>query len=423
MKFIYTLLIFGLILNLQAQDFVQVSVENGYAVQAFYNLQSQDYEQVINNEWDLAFSAMGTQDAAIHINESSQSSFTAPTPQIELYLAPTDNFEDPIDPSSLTDLLFNPDSSWAWGAFNTVKQTANPLDYGWGAYNPAERKVEGQKVFLIRLRNLEYKKLMIESLAGTTYNVRVADPDGGNEYSFSLNKMDAQGPLMYYSLENEREVDFIPANWDLLFCRYVTPLDDGTGAILDYTVTGVLHAPGIEVAEMRDRVPATIGLNDGEGLYEPNIDVIGADWKFFDFSAGWVLMDSLSFMVKTQGQKVYLIEFIDFEGINTGVITFKQTLLGTITNTTQKLKALSWTLGPNPGSDFMNFELELEEADPSLSVSIFDLQGKLISLNPHLEQNGNRYRGMLDVSNLKAGMYQMVLNTEKGVMSRSLIKI
>ncbi|MEZ4956598.1 MAG: hypothetical protein R2825_23780 [Saprospiraceae bacterium] len=51
-------------------------------------------------------------------------------------------------------------------------------------------------------------------------------------------------------------------DWDLLFTRYSAPVDDGAGGFFDLVTSGVLSAPGIEVAEARGVDPFYVEYTD-----------------------------------------------------------------------------------------------------------------------------------------------------------------
>ena len=222
-----------------AQDFVQVSYGPSYTSHTFYRLSDDNQVSVENGLWDIALTATGLQDAGLHINEATASMAN----EVELYLAPTNDFSDDIDETQLVIRLYNEDVTWQYGAFNSLRDENNPLDYGWGAYDPVSRKVAGNEVFAIKLRNGEYKKIEIQDLNLTTYNLRWADLDGQNEVTMSINKADYDAEdLILLSVQDEKVYQGVQP-FDLLFTRYVSPLDDGNGGLLDYTISGTLHAP------------------------------------------------------------------------------------------------------------------------------------------------------------------------------------
>ena len=142
-----------------SQEYGQIATGANYANQAYYQLSTNSQTQVPNDSWDLMFTALGSTDAGIHINESTAISFVEPLPEVELYLSPIQDFEEPIEFDSLENRLYNAELGWENGAFNEVRDENNPFDYGWGAYNPATHAIEGTTVYIIKLREWKLQKI------------------------------------------------------------------------------------------------------------------------------------------------------------------------------------------------------------------------------------------------------------------------
>jgi hypothetical protein len=106
----------------------QISLEAGYTVQAFYNIEDGSYETIPNESWDIMFSNIGMTDAGIHINESV--SFMGSG--VELYLAETTDWAETIEADTsifkFENALHNDELSWENGAFNSLRNTMNPFD-------------------------------------------------------------------------------------------------------------------------------------------------------------------------------------------------------------------------------------------------------------------------------------------------------
>ena len=93
---------------LSAQTIQEIATGAGYQKQSFVHLATGAEKQVNNTAWDIAFTVFGQQDAGVFVNESSGTSMGQSLAATEVYYALTDNFDDPIDPTSLTDFqLFN----------------------------------------------------------------------------------------------------------------------------------------------------------------------------------------------------------------------------------------------------------------------------------------------------------------------------
>lgn len=364
--------------QLSAQ-FVEISYGPGYSQQLFYSLSSQESVSLDDAAWDIAFTAQGLQDAGIILNEAA-SSDENDTP-LELYLVPGKSYEEVISEDDLGGRLYNDEQSWQYGAFNAMRNENNPLDYGWGTYDASAMAVEGTQLFALKLRDGSFRKLEISALDGTSYQVRHAAFDGSGEVSFSVDKSNHQDTgLVFYSLTNNEVVTEIPAtgDWDLMFTRYTTPLDDGQGNILNYLLTGTLSGAGVEVAQADGIDPATVEFDAYRDSLQSALDVIGYDWKSFDLNTfSWSLPLDRVYFVKTAEGEVYKLQFIDFEGSSTGVAVFEQTDLG-ITNTIEESSIVNdFTVFPNPVRDVATIGLTLEQATRA-RMQLFSANGQQV---------------------------------------------
>ncbi len=356
-------------------QFTEISYDAGYTQQVFYQLRTGAQTTAANTSWDIAFTTQGLQDAGIFLNEAAG----AEGVELELYLVAEKTYEENLTEDDLENRLYNDEQNWQYGAFNTMRASENPVDYGWGIYNPSSRTVEGQEVFVIKLRDGSFRKLEITSLSGTKYNVRHAALDGSNEVTFSLDKGDYPATdLVFYSLTDNQVVTEIPGTdtWDLLFTRYSTPLDDGAGDTLNYLLTGTLSGFGVEVAQADGVDPATVAYEAYADSLRSALDVIGYDWKTFDLQTfTWSLPQDRAYFVKTVEGRVWKLFFLDFEGSSTGVAVFEKTDLGLVTSVAAPSIVEDFTVFPNPVHSVATVGITLEQATRA-RLELFDAQGR-----------------------------------------------
>lgn len=380
MNKIFTLLALS-ILSLQTinAQFVEVAVGSMYSSQAYYTISDDAVTSLDNQSWDLAF-MLGFSDAGILINESADASFTGPAPELKLYITYVEDFSSTIDSDLLTDSLYNDEANWQHGAFNQIAQEGNPFDFGWGIYNPGNHVVEGLWVYAIKLRDDSWKKIKIESLSNGVYTMKYADLDGANEQTVTINQADYDSPMAYFSFETG-VVTASPSGWDFVFQRYLSPIPAGTnGAVIDYPTTGVLSAPGIEVAEARGVNPADASYDAYVGSLETANDVIGYDWKEFNLDAfQWVIADDLTYFVKMADNRVWKVTFIDFEGSSTGNMTFNKTDLGVITAVTNpESNFKEAAVFPNPIVDKFTLTFTLKQARSNMQLMLVNTLGQTV---------------------------------------------
>lgn len=372
MKTLFYLILFCFQLPLFGQ-LTSISTGSGYSKQSFYHLASGTETQINNDAWDIAFSNTSSQDVGILVNESVSSTGNP----LRLYLAPTSVWEEPIiDLSVFVDSvqLFNPDINWTIGAFNTVKDSGNPLDFGWGSYNPQTHEIVGSRIFVLQKRDLSYCKLQIQRLSGATYTIRYASLDGSNEIINTIDRNNAEvGPLLLFSMASGDVIE-TPEHYDFIFMRYVAALDAG-GVIVEYPVTGILLAPETKGVKATSVDPLDVNESDYKNDYTNNLQVIGHDWKFFDFNLGWVLDDSTAYFIQTKNKDKYKLVFLEFKGSSTGTAVFLQEFLGNTSAVNQEKKEPEFQIFPNPVSDF----IKVESAEQgTIQFELFSLDGRLL---------------------------------------------
>ena len=409
-KLNYTLLIFLVLPLIVNGQFVEISYESGYSEQAYYRLSDDATTNVANTFWDIAFTNMGLQDAGVLINEATASSGV----ELELYQAPSNDFSATITSTDLTDRLYNSEDSWEnGGAFNSIRVEGDPFDYGWGSYNPTGHIVEGTAVYVIKLRDGSYKKLEIQSLASGVYSFRYADLDGSNEASYTIDKAAYPNDnLIQFSFDTGTIVNDIPATteWDLLFTRYVTPLDDGTGNFIDYAVSGVLSGVGVEVAQANGVDPANVEFSSYEEVLTTALDEIGYDWKSFDLGTfQWSLPSDRAYFVKTANGAIWKIVFIDFEGSSTGNAVFEKTQIGLVNSNEEIYPGVTdFAVFPNPVIDHSVVTFTTSQKE-NVSLNLYNAAGQLVWQSAQQAATGFNVV-QLPAFELPQGLYWLQLN-------------
>ncbi len=382
-----TLLLIWLLLAspLFAQTTQQISTGTGYQKQSYVNLTAGTEKQVNNTAWDIAFSVDDVQHAGIFINESAGSSMGTALPEVNVFYALTEDFSEEPTPGSLTDFqLFNTEKSWSYGGFNEIRDTTNAFDFGWGFYDDQTGQISGNAVYVIKLRNDQYLKLKVESLAGGIYTFRYANLDGTNEVTKTINKADHSGKtLAYFSFESGDVVDVEPTSggFHLLYCRYYTPyLVPGTTDYVPYNVTGVLSGPGSQVARANGIDPATVSYTSYQDSLHSELNTIGYDWKILS-GFSFVLDQDLVYFLKTADSRVWKLRFVSFGGSSTGNTTIEKTDLGIISAVNDPMAiGMQALLYPNPVQDRLAVALDVPFGLGSQAqLSVIDLLGRTVA--------------------------------------------
>jgi hypothetical protein len=190
-----------------------------------------------------------------------------------------------------------------------------------------------QHVYLVDLGTdregspLGQKKVQFGML-GNDYLLRYANMDNSGDTLVLIVRDPAMGQV-YYSFD-KGFVDIAPApdQWSLLFSKYTTMLVTDEGEDYPYLVVGILLNPN-GVAAARDSIHDFIDMSRDditELEYTTQADVIGYDWKYYDFDAGvYTIVPDMNYVIRDRDGFFYKFRFVDFyseEGVK-GYPTFE----------------------------------------------------------------------------------------------------
>ena len=205
-------------------------------------------------------------------------------------------------------------SGWEWK--NEVN-SGNLDSTAFGDYRETLNVYIVDRGFDVEGNSLGFFKIVIESVDESNYTIRAANLDGSNEQTLSIPKNDELN-FVAYSFELGSVVSVEPPkdSWDILFSQYTFVFIDPPTA---YIVTGALiNRNGVEVAVDYSTPFENIDLEFANSLeYTNNIDVIGYEWKFFDFTAAIYLVDSdINYIIKDTEGRIFKLHFTDFYNQN-----------------------------------------------------------------------------------------------------------
>jgi hypothetical protein len=396
MKFSQKLsLIAGILLTggyISAQTPETISMGSGYANDIYYSAENGVVQTEANDNWDVAFTT-DFFDASVIVNHAKG---------IEVFVASNSVSDwETIDTNGVfANPVYNSTESWSVGAFN--QNGSGQFNFGWGNYNTVTHNVNGSRIFILRYQDGSLKKMIIDDmLTSGVWNFRIADLDGSNLINETLNKTgNGDKYFMYYNIATESTVDREPTkgSWDMIFTKYYSEIIPGAY----YSVTGVLSAPGVQVAE-RANVP--VASDDYNGLvFETFLDEIGYDWKSFNMGTfQFELTDSLVYFVQQSDFEVYKIYFTAFEGSGTGNIGVVR---GSALNLGTEENEIEISAYPNPTTDYLN--LRGEGLNGSV-VRVMDLMGRVV-YSSTLDSDYTQ----LSTVDWNSGMYTVELQSEMG---------
>ena len=178
---------------------------------------------------------------------------------------------------------------------------------------------------------LGQKKVQFDIL-GDAFIMRYANTDNSQDTTVAISRDPAMDQVYYSFEEGIVNIAPLPKQWSLLFTKYTTMLVTDEGEDYPYLVVGVLLNPN-GVAAARDSIHdfMDIEADSIRGLeYTTQADVIGYDWKYYDFDAGvYTIVPDMNYVIRDKDGFFYKLRFIDFyndEGVK-GYPTFESVRL------------------------------------------------------------------------------------------------
>lgn len=279
------------IVNLPAGvESTQLMMGSDYSSQLFFDLGSGAV--VASNDkttWDLGFESQ--QDGwRIWLNAANGGSVAA---------TGTTNFESVVSPESLI--------------YNYDLQNGNPDSTAFGDYRGTGQVFVVNRGYASDASSLGFFKLVVLDASELSYTIKAALLDGSNEHTLVIPK-NSEINLMTYSFVQQDVVSVEPpkSNWDLLFTQYTHLFANPP---TPYIVTGVLlNRYNVKVAVDTFNVFDDINLESAGVLeFSSDLDIIGYDWKFFDFSSAVYLVDpTKKFIIRDTDGDTYKLHFVDF---------------------------------------------------------------------------------------------------------------
>lgn len=180
-----------------------------------------------------------------------------------------------------------------------------------------EWQLDKDKIYILRLDAAisETRTLRLNNVTDSYYEFEVGQLGVAQTVSCKLYKNHTR-VYGYYDLEKMEEVidvEPIKESWDIVFTRYGFTFYDQSPP-LPYIVTGVLSNPRTSVFKDSLAVFSEIGpeiLSAGTMSYDR--DVIGYDWKTYDFDFGhYHVHQEYNYIIRTQNSEFYKLKFLEF---------------------------------------------------------------------------------------------------------------
>lgn len=267
---------------------IQVSMGSDYANQLFFELSSATIVSQNNREiWDLGFScAAGSRHIILNSAKYMALSVT------------TETDLNAVSSSTPVEWTYD-DQAGAEDSSAFVNWELNRvyiLDRG--------VSITGQQIGKM--------KLQITAIDQSGYTIQWAGSLNSQTSQTAFIPRNTGYNFTFFSLATNQTVNVEPPKnaWDLCFSSYTYVYDDGT----PYLVTGVLSNRN-EVRIIESGLSFDdIDLGYAEtAIYTADIDIIGYDWKFYDFDlATYVIQYDKVYIIRSVEGLYYKIRFLDF---------------------------------------------------------------------------------------------------------------
>lgn len=271
---------------------VQVSMGGDYANQLFFDLAAVQVVSQNNREiWDLAFES-SADGIRIRLNSSK-------------FMA--------VSKTAQTDLgMVTASTPVSWSYDNAAGKEDSLAFYGW----------EPGKVYIIDRGNtvagqpIGKLKMQVVSTDADSWTIRWGATLNATEFETRELQKSAAHDFIYFSFTSGQQVNVAPAKdaWDLCFTAYTYLFHDGT----PYLVTGVLASTyGVETAESSQSFDDVSYADAVSADYAADLDLIGYDWKYYDFDLGtYTVQSNRVFLIRSVQSRYYKLRFIDFYDAN-----------------------------------------------------------------------------------------------------------
>lgn len=164
---------------------------------------------------------------------------------------------------------------------------------------------------------LGIRQIVFDGVKQGRYSFRWANIDGSAATSAEVLK-DSTLNYIHYSFQNGgglQAPEPVKTQWDLLFTQYSTVLFTTEGAPYPYLVTGVvINRSGVQVAVDSTIAFSAINFESANNMSFSNaLDVIGYDWKYYNFTTGsYTVSYNRNYVIKDEEGFYYKFRFTGF---------------------------------------------------------------------------------------------------------------
>lgn len=388
-----------------------VSLSASGANQIWYSLNNDEKGTQARDNWDLAFDTKGV-NTGIRVNSAAG---------VELWGYPKGAIAawSTVDTTGLSKWSnrWDSDTSWSYCAMGNYANPNDPFDLDWGRYNLTTHQVLGDSIYIIKLTDGSYRKLIIESLISAKYTIKYANLDGSNEKTATIDKTGFNAAAFgYYSIVNNQTVQREPTHgdWELLFTKYTAFLPT------PYPVTGVLHARGVRAIKATNIADVNAYANYHAHTFSHEINTLGYNWKTYN-GTGYDIADSTVYFLQKEDGEIWKVVFTGYVSADASIMFSKTKLAAVNIKNTANQTAATVAVSPNPsfGND-VSVVYSLEQDEPAARITVFSITGQQV-INEALDSSKGLHQYVIPSSQLVSGSYVIVVSTAHGRATQQLI--
>lgn len=396
---------------------VDVSMQPAYTNQVYYKLSTNTQTPVAANSWDISFQKAGGQSlGAVRVNDYKVTAIYEVSQDI------TEWADIDVTVQTGWTQLYNSETEWSVGAFDTASDNTSSFGFGWGLYDMGTHHVNGTRIFVLQYGTggtATYKKIILQNLNTTNQGgpIMTIKYSSWSEGAWTADQTPAiaysENPgteCLYYSLESNATVTVAPADtaWDFVFSKYYGEVQIGGSPVM-YGVTGALQngtASGVTIAAVEEAGTLVDFTLPAANAYSENINTIGDDWKAFNQGTMTYEIPEMTYYVKYADGSIYRMYFLSFAGQSTGNLSFKFKEVTPTAGTGEFENNKSFSIYPNPSAD-KNVTVALNNLTEKANINIYSITGAKV-FETAITSNTQQ----LNLSALNSGMY--IVRVEAG---------
>ncbi len=375
-------------------SFAQITVQDtiimgaSYTNEVYYKLNNKTKQAVPSSSWHIGFET-ATMSATIFSNPANTKVYRYPTGNNTAFSS-----VDTTGMSTWTQ-LYNGIGDYS-GAFNQL--VTNNLDYGWGSYNMTNHQVVGDSLYIIQIDQAVYVLDIVNKASGT-YNLKfsaLADISNPTTLAISGGQYQTKN-FVFLNITSGEIVDNELEGFDLWFRKFHG--NYGTNGI--QTVTGILTAPGLEVAAVTvDAGSQASATNYQIGDYSQANNVIGDGWKSVSYvTFQWSVTDTTVYYIKNEAGDIFKLYPTGFTGNSTGTSYFSIEQLSFAGIENKELHVLD--IYPNPTTNNVKIVLDVQS---DLVINVQNQMGQILLSDSVNGQSGLTIK-QINFDNMPVGMY------------------